>query len=523
MLHHFFTQREVFEHDLGYCKLFKTKHNGLKSTKIYLVNDSPDKYAILLDVKHYNIIPIYRITQHSVFTKHVEPFSIIFDKNKRLYLKYVLFQLKKTIDFIHENLNIKNLNLRLSSLFVDTYGNVLIGNFIKYEKINKNLKTKNKVIADEEWDEIEHGDAADYNNYKKNKSIDIAYDEWNEIKHGYAVNCNKNIKYNSIELADEDYYSLNELSKQFLDIEFNEISEEDETFRFLEKKNDYEKLTTGEKKKYLNKLLNNKDQFIRQIKQNVCRLIITSIKKATDEEYKIFALNFLFKFKENLIELYSKEMFSILDTPIRFYLLKNAKGSEVLNDCIEELCLGLKVKLKELKIETINFIFENKNVLNKKSTEFYLEVMKNEVTDSEIMEIICKGLIDLNRNDLIKPIYELLMKFLLTSEKKEYVYLCIEEYFCMFNKQKISSELLPCLCSKLVDQDGQDQCFILVEKIIDFLKKNKNEILKRGWSIDNFKEMFIGRRGYDKNKVDKKYNEVYKIEIESEWEERENI
>lgn len=545
MLSKLFASREVLEYDLEYCKLYKTKYNGMKSTKIYFVYDPVSKYEMIKGISHPNIVSIYRITKHSIFTKPLEPFSVVFDKKKRKYLKYVLWRLKSTIDFIHEKLNIKDLHLTMNSLFVDSFGNVVIGNFNKFTKIGEksclndkmnkfdlkeNLDSKS-IRDNQEMYEQSIERKEDYNSDNKftriNKELYGKITDGKKDHSGKILNEKLNFKNDHCNQIENDYFYLNELSKQFLDVEFNEISEDDDLFGFLEDPEQmYENLSVDEKKELLRRILKNKDEYITQIKENICRMMINNvmIKKNNNNEFNLEVIKFLFEFERDLMDKYSKELFMIIDTPIRFYLLKHMKKTKSLNECIEEICLGLKVKLYELKAETINFIFNNYLIFTKKSSQKYLEIMKNEINDSESIELICKRLIECKRSDLNKYIFDLLLKFVMVSNKKEAVYLCIEEYFPLFNKQKVSSELLPYLCSKLADQDGQNRCFILVEKIISYLKKYKKEILKRGWSIDNLKGMLITKKDISNNeRIEDQYQNVWKNEIDSEWDEHENI
>lgn len=129
MLNKLFAPKEVLKHNLGYCKLYDTRYNHMQCTKMYLTTDSPSRYEFLRSVAHYNILPVYKITQHSIYTKHVVPFSTVYDRQHRKYNEYVIAKLREALDYLHEELKIEHGNIVMDALFVDNYGNVLIGKF----------------------------------------------------------------------------------------------------------------------------------------------------------------------------------------------------------------------------------------------------------------------------------------------------------------------------------------------------------------------------------------------------------
>ena len=201
---------------------------------MYFTVDSPAKYELLREKKHYNILPIYKITQHSIFTKLIEPFATVFDRKKTRYNQYVILKLKEALAFIHEELKLEHNNIVMSGLFVDSNGNILIGKF----------------------------------------------DRCNEFRN-----------------SNDDDYLLNKLSKEMLGKDLNEVSEETNgLFTNLERKETFEGFTLEEKKAFILKVIDNKDQFIDCIKKNIIILFLESITKINEEEYKIFVLESLIKF-----------------------------------------------------------------------------------------------------------------------------------------------------------------------------------------------------------------------------------
>ena len=129
MLKEMFGTKETLEYDLGNCKLFETKYNGALCTKITYKSQSPSSFEIIKPIKHPNILPIYKITAHSIFTVKIKPFSHVFDKSNKKYNEYVILKLKNLLDFLHTQLKIQHNLISMDSLFVDEFGNILLGNF----------------------------------------------------------------------------------------------------------------------------------------------------------------------------------------------------------------------------------------------------------------------------------------------------------------------------------------------------------------------------------------------------------
>ena len=64
------------------------------------------------------------------------------------------------------------------------------------------------------------------------------------------------------------------------------------------------------------------------------------------------------------------------------------------------LSLGLRVKTRILKLETINFIFKNSQKFDTKSFSFILDNTEIDIMDTEAIGLICLQLLDLQRDDV---------------------------------------------------------------------------------------------------------------------------
>ncbi|KAI5168429.1 hypothetical protein PAEPH01_0121 [Pancytospora epiphaga] len=431
MLNKLFASKEVLKHNLGYCKLYDTKYNHIVCTKMHFTTDQPAKYEFLRSIAHYNILPVYKITQHSIYTKHVVPFSEVYSKEHVKYNEYVVAKLRETIKYLNDDLKIEHRNIVMDALFVDNYGNVLIGKF----------------------------------------------DRTAEYKDG-----------------NEDKHLLNELSKTILGVELDEVGDGDFIFRTLEDREAFFKAEVEKKRNFIENVLESKDEILQRIINTIIHLLIDDISRSENEEYKIFVLDSLRKLDGELLTLFSKNLFSILDSPVRMYLLQQNSGLGNLNECVDEICLGLRVKEKTMKIATIDFIFKNEYIFNTVSFSSILRSMHEYIVDTESVSAICVRMVHLKRSDVYKPIYKLLTHFILLGKVRVLVFKCTEAFFSEFDKYKVSTELLPLLCSHLADPDSQDACFSLVEKILLFLKENRNELRAREWSIKNITGIFGSKK-----------------------------
>lgn len=233
-------------------------------------------------------------------------------------------------------------------------------------------------------------------------------------------------------------------------------------------------------------------------KLNLPELTITYIFKVFTEnlknkilkENKALILDFLFRLDKDYFIRNIKVFFLVMDTNVRRLLLKkfeNCKNS--LDEVTESLGLGLRVRDKELKRMTIDFIFINCDNFNSKSFESLIVGMMF-CKDGDSIDQICNHLMNMKRQDTHKAIYKLLESCIVTDNNSIMILKCIDKFFIYFELVKITQVILPHLCERLVDKNLQEHCFVLVEKIIKFLKENREGINSKDWSLKGLKNIF---------------------------------
>ncbi|KAI5150218.1 hypothetical protein ENBRE01_1361 [Enteropsectra breve] len=428
-----FRSKEILKQTTGLYRLYDVKYNGTLCTKVYLCAGSPLKYEILKSTTHPNILPVYRITEHSVFTKSVVPFSEVFEREKVRYAEYALCKIKSAVEYLHNELQIQHSNISESTLFIDLNGNVLLGGFEKCEEI-------------------------------KNKEDDLCL--------------------------------LNALSRSLINRVMPEDLQIDEVFQVLENKTLFATKSIHEKMSFIEKLALEKDEYPERVLRNIFKLFIDSLSnsKEATTDYKMCVLNALFKIDKNLVVFYSKSLFALLDSTVRMYLLRNMEELGSIGECIDEIILGLRVKDDALRTETVKFIFANENMFDSKAMGYVLEALQRDIFDTSTVGLVCCNLKLLKRDDIYPGIYRLLIEYLNKGKALNEVYSAIEMYLCAFDKFKISNEMLPLLCKKLGTDEYQDECFAIVEKTLKHLKQHKKEIKNKEWSIKGLKDVFISKK-----------------------------
>lgn len=466
MLNLLFGRRETLQYNLGYCRLYETRYNGLPSTKIYLISHSPQKYEFLKDVRHPNILPVYRVTAHSIFTRPVEPFKTLFDPAKQQYNSYLLRSIRGAVAYLHDELRMEHLGITMDGLFIDGDGNILLGKFDRCCKLRS---------------------------------------------------------------AKDDEYLLNELSKEMVGREIDwsaDQSPDDSVFGLLEDRGLFGSLSLERKREFIARILENREEFIERIRRSIIMLWLENITKISDEKYKLFVMESIFSFDSALALSLSKELFSILDTPIRLYLLRHLRPAGPLDACVQEACLGLKVKTRSLRTETISFLFRHEKFFSTKSFAQILSSIRSDIHDPDSANLVCLELLRLRRplpEALAQPLYPLLVHLLHVCSCKSSCYKCIELYFTGFDMAKVSSELLPMLCSRLAEQESQDSCFRIVEKILSFLKQHKGEMATSSWPVKTIRGIFTGGKKppTPEETVAARLSELSRADEPDDWADRE--
>lgn len=448
-----FSSKQEQIYSLSYGKLFYTKYNNISCSKITLKSGNTKSYEVFKTHTHPNILPIIKLSQSSVYTKRIIPFIQEFDKNKTEYNQYVVLKVKEAVNFINSVLKKEHRAIGMESIMLEESGKVLLCNFEKMAP-TESYEIDNKMISD--------------------LSIYLTGD--------------KNIKNEDI---NEEFY--------------------DKIFKL-----DLAILKTEEKIKIFEEYLLEKLLLPKITVRYFFNIFEKDAIKETDKEYKEKIFESLYNLDEEYFNENLKRYFSILDSNIRLYLLNkfmNKKFTNLeLDDITSDLSLGLQVKDKIVKKTTVDFIFQHS--FGNEAMLFLLETMA-ECNDSETMILICNYLLKLDKKGYEKSIYKIILSYLTSNKNTLLVYECIDKYYSEFDKIKITKEVLPNLCSKLIEKETQEYCFILVEKILNFLKGHKDEIQNKDWTLKSLTGMF-SKKSSNSNKFEERVSRFSKEELD-EW------
>ncbi|ELA41875.1 uncharacterized protein VICG_01059 [Vittaforma corneae ATCC 50505] len=462
MLKGLFSSKQDQAYSLSFGKIFYTKYNGIPCSKIALKSGTTKSYEILKHHPHPNIIPIFKLSRSSVYTKRIVPFTQAFEREKTEYNGYVIFKLKEALDFVHTVLKKEHRAISMESIVLEESGQVLLCNF-------ERLKDFESQTLD----------------YQMLSELCVQLTGSEE----FVAQVEKNS--NARGVADMNFYD----SIFKLDLSMCKIEDKISMFEnFLRNRSILPTITI--------KFLFN--AFLKDAERDL------------NKEYKTKTLDFLYSLDEKYFNEDIKILFSILDSNIRAYLLQRFMNQsftvQELDGITSDLSLGLQVKDKTIKKLTIDFIFQHS--FSTEAMSFLLDTMAS-CTDSESMLLICNYLLGLNGERYCKQIYKLLLVFLSSEKNTLPVYKCIDKYCFNFDKIKIAKEILPSLCSRLIEKDNQEYCFALVEKILTFLRSHKDEIQSKDWSLKSIAGMF-SKKAEQPSKFEERVSRFSKEELD-EW------
>ncbi|TBU08717.1 hypothetical protein CWI36_0104p0040 [Hamiltosporidium magnivora] len=434
---------------------------------------------LLKNIKHINIIDVIKVSESKeniiLYSKKVIPFLFIYTNELNEFNDYVLYKIGLVLDFLHEKCKISHNNIIIESLYVDFNGNIILGDFEEFSgaemcSMNDDYMFKELV-------------------FKIKKSENIKNNEFS-IK-GY-LNINE-------ERFDKNFYKKFEMNFIKLNI-----------------------LKEFEKYEFIDWIIQNINELIEIYKKIIINFFVNELFKDYKVEYKMRVIKFVFELKIIEYEEYIEQIFSVLDSNIRLFILKNVDGRQIKNwtsNTINNISLGIKCNDNNLRRESINFIGKILNNLNDKNIKVVLKAMSC-VTDKEIMKYILQFLnenIDIlkSRNeDILKDIYKLVMTYISCEEVRKELLVTIEIYFKYFKLRKIYIELLPIICTMLGDEAIQDSVFDLIENILKFMKENKKELLVKNWNVKSIKGFFGFMKGNKEEKSPKNLTVINKKVID---------
>lgn len=457
MLKGFFSSKQEQTHPLSFGRLIQIKHGGIPASKVTFKSGSTKPYEILKDHTHPNVLPILKLSQHSVYTKRLIPFVHAFESEKTEFNRYVVSRLREVLTFIHNVLKREFRALVMESLAVDESGQVILFNF------------------------------------DRTRSFESA-----EIDEQMLEALAKELT------GDENPGPCAENSRELYETIF---------------KLDLGNIKHEAKLQLFSSILANREIFPGVMVKYIFDSVIRDATKDGAKDYKTKAFDFLYSLDEKYFNKEAKALFSILDSNIRVFLLEcfmeRRFSEQELDAIVSDLSLGLQVKDKTVKRLTIDFAFQH--TFSSDGMAFLLDTMVT-CTDSESMAAVCEYLLKFERGDLERPIYRLLFVFLNTGKNPLLVYQCIDKYYTKFDKVKITKEILPMLCSRLIERENQEFCFSLVEKLVEFLRMHRDELQSKDWAIKGIKGMMFWKKGAPPSKFEERVSKFSRSELD-EWNE----
>lgn len=446
------TETLIYENKI--YKMYSAVSDGKKNIKLVMMNDVKH-YEILKKIRHDNILhPIKINNKHkSITAQFLYPFEAVFKSTTVEFNKYIFLCIAKALNFLHTSCLVSHNNVAVTSLFFNEDCKVVLGGF-----------EKSYASSCFDTDNIQFSN--------------LLY------------------KYTGISSTIEDYIKEDGFTDNFF--------YENEVFFF-----GFDVHPVETKREFIRLIKTKEQELVDIYKNRIINYFIQDLSKEFEKEYKIEILNMIFYMElEDYTEII-EQLFLILDSNVRFYLFQHTdkyiSKVSALDKIIKSLVLGMKCKNTLLRAETFNFLTENHNKLSETSQLEILNTAHMYISDDKGIEQV------LNYLNTAKPlfkksdiVYKILKSYLIDSKKKEETIEVIQTFYYTFNKYKVSTELLPILCTNLADEKLQNKTFPLIDTILSDLKDHKEQIISREWSFESFKDFFKSRKGRETQKVEVK-------------------
>lgn len=434
------TKKEELVYTAKTYRMYDAVFEGKKATKLVL-NQSVEPYVFLRKLKHDTIMSIYKlnIDKRVIVTERIFPFSTIFRRETKEFNRYIFLKIAKALEFLHIRCGIVHGNVVEEALFFGEDGRIVLGGFEKSRK-----------------GDIKDEDGMMFSNLVNGVlGIDTSLTHFIE-QNGFC-------------------------SDMFFELEITFFG--------------YRSFTAERKLEFIADARKNSAKFIDIHKRRIAWMVLVDLSGDLPKEFKMSVVDFVLNFDLADIEEFVSPLFAVLDTNVRFHLLRNSRkyvnNMESLDPIIKTLLLGIKCKDKQMREETVGFIRENMNMISKKQQVEIVEVMCGYVSDDAgvvlVLEFLCTTKPVFKNSDVV---YRILCRYLLQSGSKLQVLVALEMFYKTFDKFKMTTELLPLLCGYLSDKHIQMATFSLIEKILQHLKEHKNEIVDGEWRLGNIKSLF---------------------------------
>ncbi|EPR79333.1 hypothetical protein SLOPH_1841 [Spraguea lophii 42_110] len=462
---------------LEFCEFSTVKYKGLESSYFKYTTFNPNNMVnILKKIRHDNIIKILNTERVGSTFKIYTPvvYTFIYNNRYKLYNDYILYNLAKVIIFLNEKCNIAHNNIKMDSLFVNDAGILILGGFEK--------STNQKAC--------------------------------NDKRMFYDLEINRNKK------------SVEEIICECEDNIFIEIENRCVTFPVLK---------LNDKRTLVDKILRNdgkytvdKKYFIENnvfpetVKNYLLGLYVPELNlesKESEEQLKLYKdriLKLIIFLDLDSYDLQIEKIFGVLDSNVRSFVLKNIdffiNKTSLWNSksIFKSLSLGLKVK--NLRVDTINSFSKILKFLEKKRVKELLKILLQEA-NKEILQITCNFLEE-NIEYLCEMDEEGLFKLIIYYLPKDHnrVLEIIDNSFDKLEMERIV-QLLSILCSTLPEYND-NKIFQTIINILYFVKEHREELTK---NVGSWIPFVRNRRNVNdkKDEIEKK---VKKIDIEEKTE-----
>lgn len=424
--------------------------------------------------KHTNILRVFKIDdkKQTITTERVALFSECFSAGNIIYNKYAIYVIANVLDFLHSKCKLSHNSVEINSIFINQNLNLFLGGFHMAEERATSFQK----------------DTADF------KKLSALFG----LKPS-DISC----------ICRKEHYNSNF---------FDTI----EAFLI-----EYPTSKTYEKKLALGRIRDQQNNLEFMFRQRISQVLIFDLKKIKNEENVI-------TFKEDVVDvilsLITKEdvpktpqtvenialddLFQILDPSVRLYLyqkpeMKNLKKFN--NITFDSLLLGIKCKDKELESGTMTYIYAIHEILTPvqmsklvntfiflRNTD-HIEKISSILTKDSFMKLA-------NRRgecvykELRKNICRLMESYLQSEYSRIFGLKFLDLFFKFFSFDELCGKIIPMLFDLIRNKEHQEDAFMIIDKIICYLKDSKKDILAENWSFSKITSLFYSKKSHHSSK-----------------------
>lgn len=458
-------------------------YNKMDVTEFCYKNESAFKAASkMASIKHMNILRVIKVDSKNkrILTEQIFPFRSVFSASDKIFNKHCAYTLANIICFLHKDHRLGHNNISFDALFVTLNLNIVIGSF---ERCKDNIFQK---------------DLEDFKVFLKQTFLPAR--------------------------TVQSIFESRDWFCEFFD-EMEAFILEFSILELVKKRNMIEKINTN--KKVLNFFF--RERVSKWITSELEKLRLKNRKESL-ETYKLKEemLNLILELSPSKDTSVSS-LFKILDPFTRSLLLRSPDVFSVQkldSKAVEALLLGVKCRDSHIQVLTINFVsYYYKNMTEKEKVSF-IKACKL-LNDRDLLKRVCK-VIDQNReysSKVTAEIYKFIEAFLPIEDLRLEVLPLIVRYYESFNYTCICSCIGPFMFELTRSKETQDIAFIIIEKLLEHLKKEKSKIIDKSWKLSSIKTLFKEKRSKpqaeneknDKNVKSSKTDMESTENLEDDW------